>query len=219
MKGDQNGDDILSKEELHAMDPYDVANVAPSILADAYTSDFDNWRQDTYNILVKNNGLTSDQLSVVSVPTGPKTDYTDQQVMNQVTLDITDANIQEIPADGQRMLPLVFNRDSGGFDEAMTLTASQETTVMNAYRQISDSIPHPKESFNGVDLSDYVQSRVVRRVLLPNNENAMGIEEIALFGLVQGKSGAQEWQLVRHWLGDDSSANLALDKLTAPGNW
>ncbi|USN96564.1 MAG: hypothetical protein H6797_05910 [Candidatus Nomurabacteria bacterium] len=220
MYGDTNGDSTFSQDELHAMSPSDVANIAPSLLANAYASDFEKYRQDTLNILVDKNLLYGQEKDILSAPSGPKVNYTDQQVINEVTLDVADSSMQPDPTDGQRMLALPYNKDAGGFTDAQNFIKPGAGVNLNAYIQTDDPIPRPQGEFNGVDLSDYAQARVIRQRKLPNNPQDAIFDEISLYGLIKDKSGQnEEWQLVQRWLATDSGVNLAVDKLTAPGNW
>lgn len=201
--GDQNGDGFLSKDELHGMAPDAVAKVDPKLLASAYASDFDAWRQDTLIIQMKHGNLSDETLAVIgspeSLPTGPKSEYTDQQVLNQVSLDETDASIQEDLIDGKRMMPLPINPESGGFEDSVNHLTPGNGAVLNYHRQVGESLPRPEASFNGVNLRQYAQARVIKQELLRNNRSTSEtFTEYGLYGLVKNGE-SEEWQLVRRW--------------------
>ncbi len=177
--GDTNHDGTLSKDELHALDPADVAKVAADtknlpMLVDAYEPDFDRWRQEIFDQV--KGSLTPAQRTILTVPTGPKESYADQDVINQVTLDLADASAQDDTLNGERMLPLPCSPGLVEFPDDIKATetnkyrsadAKDKVPIVNANRFVGPSLPRPTGSFNGVDLSGYSQIRVIPREYVP----------------------------------------------------
>lgn len=219
LPGDKNHDNVLSKYELSEMTPEQVAMVDPSQLVVAYGPDFDAWRKDTLKILIKRDKLTPDQAAVIgtpdSLPTGPKDLYSDQDVMNQVTLDIADASIQEDNTEGLRMLPLPYSPEATGFEKARRFAATEGVVVLEPSRQVGESLPHPTGKFNGVDLTKYADARIIKQELLPNEGwDDRRTVQYGLYGLV--KNGNDEsWQLLRSYK-DDAHMQMAILNLIDP---
>jgi hypothetical protein len=65
-----------------------LEKLSPSELATLTAKRLDHFRPTTYNNLIKQNLLTTDQNAVLKLPAArPKSSYSDQDIINQVTLD------------------------------------------------------------------------------------------------------------------------------------
>ncbi len=205
LPGDTNHDGAYSNDELKAMSPSTVANINPSLLVPVYGPEFDSWRQETYDGTVKNNNFTPEQLAVIKVPTGDKASYSDQDVLNVVTLDVIDASIQDDTTDGERMLALPHSKNLREIPNDMKAIEfnqgkSQKRPVIGVFKQVGGPLPHPYGSFNGVDIgsSVYTQARVIQQELLPNQPSDVRFTSYGLYALVE-RGGAEAWTLLAYW--------------------
>ena len=221
--GDANGDGYLSKDELRDMSFESVVDVAkhdPKLLLSAYAPDFDAWRKDT-NTILNNKGyfLTVDP-SVNYVPTGSKEAYSDQDVLVQVMLDVADASIQKGDAGseiGKRMLTLVRSPGEEDFLKAVDhFETSQGRPDLNIYKTAGESYRITASSFDGIDLSNYTQVRLVREELVPANADTRHSEIwYGLYGLVKDGSNSSWMKLQRFDPDSDVMFNGELAKLRA----
>jgi hypothetical protein len=211
----------LSKDQLGKMDPLAVAQVPPSVLLDAYGPNLDKWRQRVYDLTMQNPAVTPDQRATLSVPSGPKDQYTDQQAVNQVTLDVIDASIESDYGLGERELSVVYDKDLGGFSDALHAIEANETSnshlaAMNAYVTVGPALPRPQGAFNGVDLTEYTQARLINQQFLPNS-GAASFNEYGLYALVKDDQN-EAWRELRRWTTADTSFAESLQALEASGS-
>lgn len=209
-KAQQDG--VVTKDELDVMAPGKIAEIDPSILLGAYAADFEKWRQPIYDMVTTKSNLTQDQRNVLYVPTGPKESYSDQDVMNQVSLDLMRASSEEDKEQAERLLPLPYSAEMVEFGKDVTAiqTSTGALTLVEINRQVGEPLPHPEESFNGVDLSQYIQARVIKRELVPGPNDPNGsFTEYGLYGLLKNGEN-EEWQLLRRWLPGDNGLQGAL---------
>ncbi len=220
LPGDTNHDGAYSDAELQAMSPSAVANINPSLLVPVYGPGLDSYRQKTYDNMVKSNNFTPEQLDTIKVPTGDKAHYSDQDVLNEVTLDVIDASTQSDTTDGERILALPYNKNMREiaadisaieFNQGKTL----KRPLINAYKQVGVPIQQPHGSFNGVDIpsSIYIQARVIQQELLPNTPSEAPLTAYGLYALVE-KDGAQEWTQLAYWTMEDATLAQSLNNLT-----
>jgi hypothetical protein len=220
LPGDTNHDGAYSNDELKAMSPADVANISPSLLLPVYGPELDSWRQDTYNNVIRAGRFTADQLSNVTVPTGEKAAYSDQDILNQVALDVIDASTQDDTVDGERILALPYDKGLGGFTQTVKQIDTNQNSnptkmpVINSFKELGEPLPRPKSSFNGLDLSDYTQVRLIQQEALPNNPQDPEFTEYGLYGLV-ANGNSEEWRELRRWTVDDYNFSEALSALKA----
>lgn len=204
--------------KLNAMNATDVASLPVSELVTAYAPDLDSWRQISYNALVKSKGLTSDQLSSMSVPTGPKSSYSDQDILNQVSLDILDASYQDNPTFGPHALPLIISPDMNYYSSNLNIVnnnaANGGTGLLDIslYKQVGNVLPRiTNRSFSDVDLTSYAQAALIQQESEPINGQAPSTE-YGLYGLV--KNGPdEEWQALRFYDPTDTGFITALSGL------
>ncbi len=211
--GDTNGDGEVTKDEIQQSSPLEAAKVDTEFLLKAYGQDFDNWREATYDILYKN--MTAEQQEVVKMPgSTDKSQFSDQEVTNVVTIDIADASIQEVPEEGQRMLPVVMDPECAGFDGIQEKLPLEGVSVL-AYRQIGPELEHiESDSFMGIDLSRVKEARVIKQENIPGKGQDQDriFQQYGLY-VLNDVNGRDSWQLVQKWDDDHSELLEAIRQL------
>lgn len=133
-----------------------------------YGSDFDAWRQQTYDILLKQNYITSTH-RFVTVATGPKDAYGSQDILNQVALDVADASLQVPIVNGERMLSLVEDPKLGNYQDDMRYFDAHKghQPDVNLHRVAGRSF-QLTGYFNGVDLTPYTRATLIEQEFIPS---------------------------------------------------
>jgi len=218
IQGDTDKDGALSKSEIQALDPIvdreAVKSVDVKSLLSAYASDLDSWRADTYAIMERRY-MNDAQKDVVSVPIEQdKRLYSDQDVINSITIDLADMSVQtKNPTEGQRMLPLILDRNSAGFDEFYN-KITDPSIIIDVNKHTGKQIPKPTGSFMGHDLSDVADARVIEWENVPGDyePDATNFTRYALYVLNE-KNGESSWQLINKWSPDQPGLQEAIDAL------
>lgn len=115
---DLNNEGKMTRDDVKLLkNPMDTENFAAADLVSIYGPDFDQWRTDTFNLLVKNSRLNARQLEILTVPSldVPKEQWTDQMILNAITLDVADCGMQTVPVEGAEMLPTVYSNTVSNF--------------------------------------------------------------------------------------------------------
>lgn len=217
IEGDNNKDGALSKAEIQSLDPITnreaVENVDVKSLVSAYASDLDAWRQDAYDIM--NKRMTKEQSGVITMPSvNDKLSYSDQDVINAVAIDTADASVQDNnPAEGQRMLPLIMDKNCPGFDEYFDKIPNDKM-IINAAKQTGRELPRPTESFMQYDLKDVAQARIIKweNIPGPHESSEMTYQRYALYVLNENE-GNSTWQLVNKWETDNIDVVREIESL------
>lgn len=217
IEGETIQNEILTKEEIQALDPAEYPEAVKSVdaksLLSAYGSDLDSWRLDTFNYM-KEHFLNAEQEKVLSMPpSGDKILYSNQDVINSVSIDLADASIQKIPEEGQRILPLIVNKNCPGFETYFN-SVHQEGITININKDLGEQIPKPTETFMGHDISNASDARIIKWENLPTEGQEVDYEyqRYALYVLNE-HDGESSWQLVDKWSTDRQDINNAIRSL------
>lgn len=154
LTSDINHDGKVNKDDVKELkDPLDTEKFTPAELVNIYGADFDSWRQDTYNLLVKNARLDAKQLEILSVPSldTPKEQWSDQMILNAITLDVADAGMQTTPVEGAQMLPAVYSNTIANFNRIRNKMIDEDNRLvtLNVWKA---GLPNPKPQ-NGTFMS------------------------------------------------------------------
>lgn len=219
--GDADGDRVVTKQEISSLDPSEdedaevIKSIEPGFLVEAYAADLDSWRQPTLEILKQH--TTSTQADTLSLPlTEDKSAYTDQEVLNAIAIDLADASVQKNdPADGQRMLPMIIDRDCPGFDGYFN-KITDGGMIIDINKQIDESLSPPTSSFMGHDLNKptITQARVIKWENIPGGPESES-EDYNRYGLyaLHETNGKSAWQLVDKWNVTDHKVMQAVKAL------
>ena len=212
--GDTNGDGEVTKDEIQQSSPLEAAKVDIEFLLKAYAQDFDDWREDSFKFLYKY--MTPEQREIVKMPgSTDKSQFSDQEVANIVSIDIADASMQQDnPEEGQRMLPLVIDPDCEGF-ETFHKMVPMEGMVIAAYRQVGPELGRiESESFMGIDLTDAEQARIIKQEIIPGvgDDPTIRKQQYGLYTL-NTVDGQSSWKLVQKWNDDHSELLEAIRPL------
>lgn len=143
---DLNNDGKMTRDDVKLLkNPMDTENFAAADLVSIYGPDFDQWRTDTFNLLVKNSRLNARQLEILTVPSldVPKEQWTDQMILNAITLDVADCGMQTVPVEGAEMLPTVYSNTVSNFGRIRDkmLDSTNRLVTLNVWKA---GLPNPK---------------------------------------------------------------------------
>ncbi|UXA09995.1 hypothetical protein KXD97_17560 [Mycobacterium sp. SMC-8] len=207
LRGDTNGDGKVTKDEIQQSNPLEAAKIDTEYLLKAYAQDFDDWREDSFKFLYKY--MTPEQREVVKMPgLTDKSQLSDQEVANIVSIDIADASMQQDkPEEGQRMLPLVIDPGCEGFETFFKMVP-MEGMIIAAYRQVGPELERIKsKSFMGIDLTNTEQARIIKQEILPGigDDPTIRKQQYGLYTL-NTVNGHSSWKIVQKW--DDDNSEL-----------
>lgn len=212
-------DGTVTKDELNSLsDPTQTEFIDPADLATAYAEDFDNWRQQTIDILDKKGWLTAEQKAVIAeMPNTliPKDEWSDQMVVNAISLDIADSMIQEPQDLGVRMLPTVLDPEAPSFNEVRGDIGKYVT--LNILKTDVSRKPQTGEFMGITELTPNARVIAADHVI---NDSATGDVDhphvITLVDLQSGEDGtSQTWRELGSWNAYDPSARAAFQELVA----
>ena len=212
-------DGTVTAEELNTLpDPTQTEFVDPADLVSVYANDFDAWRQQTKDILIKKGWLTNEQLAVLAeMPDAalPKEQWTDQMVLNAISLDIADSMIQEPRELGVRMLPTVLDPETPSFAEVREDIG--EYVTVNILKTDLSEKPRGSEFMGITELSP--NARVIIADYVRDRDAAGSVEHsrvILLVDLEEGKdNSSQTWRELGAWDSYDPSAQAAFRELVS----
>lgn len=184
-----------------------------------HSKNFDEWRQMTLDILVQNNHLSAEQqeflqenLATLSAKSD-KSDYTDNEVLAAVALDISDATSQEDGSVGQEMLPVVYSKNNSNYAEFKDHAKSIETSILDVWRQNGVTYERPKDHyFQGEDFGQVKDARVIVRNRINDigEEDAEPMTKVTIYVLNDDGNGNEQWQLFKDYDPDKPSVEAEL---------
>lgn len=204
LTSDINHDGKVNKDDVKELkDPLDTEKFTPAELVSIYGADFDKWRQEVYDVLVRDSKFNAEQLAIISVPSldVPKSQWTDQMILNSTTLDIADTGMQDKPMVGAQMLPTVYSSSIGNFNRIRNkiIDENNKMTTLNVWKA---GQPNPKPqngTFMSVEgLSDNARIIYGEAVLEDNASGKDYVGEINyVVDLQVGSDGkTQMWRIV-----------------------
>lgn len=214
-------DGVVTKDEKDTIssfsNPGDASRIAPADLVTVYGGDFDSWRPQAYSYI--STLLTDEQKKILNqgkLPTVPKSEWDQQSISNQITLDIADMTIQDDRHLGQVMLPTVLDTRTPGYNDVFS-NAEGGTTKPNptiaVYEVAPSSYPKPRGSFMGVEgLSE--DSQLIGGTYVENGTGRDGASTkniVMLVDLVKSPDGKSEnWRKVGFWDSNDPRLKAAV---------
>lgn len=199
---DTNDSGAHRKDQIKAMDPNAAATLDPAELTATFAGDFDRYRAQVYGTLLKTD-LTAEQRGYLSVPptTNDKSTWTDQQVVNAVTLDVADATLEEDLNTGKVELAAVLDPQCGGFQAIRDGMRPNGQFVANVdIYKVGNPEPRPKHNtFLHVPIGP--NARLIFQSPVPGPGRSGGPSQYALYDLIQS-NGASNWKMLRRWTAD-----------------
>lgn len=191
---------------------------------DIHSKNFDTWRQDTLDILNKKNLLTNEQsqylkqnLDSLSAKSN-KSDYTIDEILTAVHLDIADATMQDDGTDGAGMLSVVYGKSNANYSRIESIAAQNTPeAVIEAWGTGGYAVyDRPKDHyFQGEDFGQVKDARIIVRYKIPGPGQA-GAEtkrDVSVYVLHDAGNGNEQWQLHKSYDFDSPSVNAELETL------
>jgi hypothetical protein len=193
-------------------------------LLNAHSRNFDEWRQMSLDLLIKDGALSADQIDFLSQhlatlsTKSDKSDYTSEEILAAVHLDIFDATAQPNGSVGTAMLPTVLNKGVAGTSGVETAASDGDlTSTIDFWSLNGAEYERPKDHyFQGDDFGQVKDARVIVRSRIENvgeADTAGNKPVISVYVLNSDGNGNEQWQLYKNYDWDDQSARDELHSL------
>lgn len=181
------------------------ALAAERALLAKHSKNLDEWREGTLDIIsnsTSENAPSTEERAVLALPRDvPKSEYTDQEVINSVTLDIADASLQgfteEEKARGVDMLRLVVSESSKKHFENLKDSIERGAgTIIASYTTLGESLTVPSGQFMNAIIEPGQEARLIHQHKNPGSQahERKEFDEHGLYVLISDGT-LEHWQL------------------------
>lgn len=220
-----NGDPVVIENGAEAIAvQYPTTIEAQGDIRDAlleHSKNFDEWRRSTLDILNEQGSLTADQyqylnqnLNSLSAKSN-KADYTTDEILTAVHLDIADASMQSDRSKGSDMLPVVFGENNENYNRAMSIVGdSKRVGIIEVWDTGGyATYERPKDHyFQGDDFGNVKDVRVIVRhkSSSPKQPDSESSTDVGVYILNDAGNGNEQWQLFNDYDANDPSVEAEL---------
>ncbi|WP_027494180.1 hypothetical protein [Rhodococcus sp. JG-3] len=181
----------ITEDSMNKMSSQAFSELPDSVRLDHYGPRIDEWRADAYSYLIPAVGSREKEFFNNDLPED-KSEYTPQQIANQVAIDLYDASSQDGKTDeskeeGRKMLSVIMSPQNAEFSESISIINGPNAIRM--VNEVHDTYPRLKNvTFRGRPIGpDGAELMVLE-------SNSEGRKYFGLYQLLTTPNGNSIWQ-------------------------